>query len=67
MSDIASRMAINVTIATRERSARREIHNQAIAACQRVAQEKRRAKKIAESNGALACIEAVRALLPEVS
>ena len=61
------RMSVNVTIATRERSAWRTMHGEAIIACLEVARQRYTARKMGEANGALACLEAVRALLPEVA
>lgn len=62
----AERVSVNVTIATRERFARREMHREAVEVCQRIVQERYAARRMAECNGARACVEAVRALLPEL-
>lgn len=59
----AERMSASVTIATRERSAIVEGLSLAVSDCQKVAREKRLARKMAEANGAVACVEQVRARL----
>lgn len=59
----AERMSASVIIATRERSAVVEGLSLAASDCQKVARERRRALKMAEANGALACVEQVRARL----
>lgn len=55
-----------ITIATRERSARYELQQQAVAACLKIARKHHRAKRPVASDAALECVEAVRALLPDM-
>ena len=57
---------LSITIATRERSARYEVQQQAVAACVKIARKHHRAERAAASNAALECVEAVRAPLPEL-
>ena len=66
MTDLEDNFALNVLLATRERSARREFQQQAITVCPKVARRHHRAKRPAASGVALECVEAVRALLPEL-
>ena len=57
---------LSVTIATRERLARYDFQQQVLAACRKVARRHYRAKRVVASDAALECVEAVRALLPEL-
>ena len=63
---LVEELELSITIATRERSARHEFQQQVIAACVKVARRHHRAKRVAASDAALECVEAVRALLPEL-
>ncbi len=56
---------LSVTIAIRERSARYELQQQAIAVCLKIARKNHRAKRAVASDAVLECVEAVR-LLPEL-
>lgn len=62
---IEDNFALNVLLASRERSARRELQQQVIAACLKIARKHHRARQVASSTAAMECVEAVRALLPE--
>ena len=60
------RMSLAVTVATRVRSAQYDFQHQAIAVCVKIARKHYRAGRPAASNAALECVEAMRALLPEM-